>query len=120
MRGQPYCVSKDGLGCCRANAIYVLQRVLNPLLVWDFYPSDTSCLNMEGDPSLYNLRAPPPALSKYSMYCNDGHIPGGSQIKPLSAHNNSPPANPGDTSLKVRGFPFAVTQMTQDGSGVAF
>lgn len=59
VRAEAYCVSKDGLGCCRTNSVNVLQRVLNPLLIWDFYPSNTSRLNMEGDASLCNLRTDP-------------------------------------------------------------
>lgn len=47
--------NQNGLCCCVANAINILQRKLYALLIGNFYSSNTSALNAQGLPS-YDLQ----------------------------------------------------------------
>ena len=50
-----HCVCEDGLGCGVANAIDVLQRELDALLVGDVHSRDTGCLHAQRRPAAHAL-----------------------------------------------------------------
>jgi hypothetical protein len=55
---QTHGVPEDGLGGGVADAIDVLQRELDVLLVWDFHAANTGRLNLQRSPPRGNLHSP--------------------------------------------------------------